>query len=797
MPRIEQKLNVNNFIGGLSTDTHELNTPINVSVDEDNCALNRRGYRERRFGMDFEDGWELHDTGADADAIDTMYIKTYDWESVGNEANRNFLVIQFGNDLKFYDKASDPLSDGEMPFDLDLLDHLAPAHSDASEDGIQVASGKGSLFVTGRKIAPFYIEYDSAANTISTTAIVFRIRDLDRADPDLGVEAQPTTLTAEQLYDYFNQGWYARAKAYDTESSTRGTPAYNTQVLSFYRNTRAKYPPLTKPWWIGKRIGDGEVDVFDPSGAYDPVYAGNTLAPLGHYILDPFAKDRSTASVLSGPDPSGIGTTAGIQIVSEDDRPEAMGFYAGRVIHGFKDTLYVSQLIKDDLSIAGYCYQEADPTSEEISDLIDADGIVIPIPGAGRILSLFAMENSAIIFATNGLWMLGGIGPGEGFKTTAFSVSKISSIDIISPRTLIDVDGNPCWWGQNGIYVLAPRERGDLGIINLLEKKVQNFFDSIPSTAKETASGAYDKVRKMIVWIYDDPADGAVTTPNQYACRDVLNYDTVLGAFYPYTISSLASNSPFVYDVFQVLPLATEIVEELVVDSSAVTVTDSGGASVVILTSQSVEGLASAEGTAGVKYLVFGLPWTVIATPDMCANDYDVYGTAVDTSVNTPEEMLCPFSRANVATWSSNSDPPGGTGVISSPASWTFQSYHFRDFDFVVPAAAIIEGVEVTVKYGVMNEEMDDHIVQLCYGTAMATLGDDNASHTGGLALQNTIKTYGGPADTWGLTLTGTIVATTDFGVKFAIGRHAEINPSASRSANVDWVAIKVYYRAV
>ncbi len=519
-------------------------------------------------------------------------MKTYEWNAVINNGDLNFLVVQIGNTLSFFDKSQSPLNAGVLPFTVNLNSHAVAGVTDTSAAGIQVAAGKGALFVVGELIEPFYIEYDINGNTITETAITFQIRDMDRVDPTLGLEEQPTSLSVEQRYDYYNQGWYATAKVYDTKTETDG--GYDNQVLDFYFSTRGKYPPLTKPWWVGKRIGDKGPFVFDPSGVYDEIAGGNTEASLGHYIINPFNKDRDTASSLTG-----------IETISTDDRPKATSWYAGRLFYGFRNKIFYCQLLENDLTVSGKCYQRADPTAEEISDLVATDGGVVQIPESGDIFALVPVGNSLIIFSVKGVWSLGGTSVGDGFSAKGFAINKVTSLGAVGPRTIIDVEGNPTWWGTQGIYKLDSGDTNltsltqSFSVTNLCTQKTQKFYDDIPSLSKKYASAAYDKIAKKIVWMFEgtDPT----ATSNLYRCDRNLNYDMVYEAFNPYTISNLVSSSPYITDVFSLETSGAQRTTQNVIDAAGNNIVDSVSNQVVAVTGSVL--VSPNLGSVGVKFL--------------------------------------------------------------------------------------------------------------------------------------------------------------------------------------------------
>lgn len=562
MARTENKVVVNNFVGGLVSDCTELNNPPNTTIDEDNCDLDRRGSRKRRLGIDFEDGFEPSQESWDQDTWPDLYLKTFVWRSVAEDGTLNFLVAQAGNTLMFYDMNSDTISSNELPFSVNLDDFRTAGYYSTEQFGVQVAAGKGALFVVGEAIEPFYIQYDPSTNTITTTQLDIKIRDLKRQDYTLGLTEEPVTISNMQRYDLYNQGWSAPTNV------PLGADGYQftTNVLDHFRAAQGFYPSLSKSWWVGKIINiKYGVNMFD-GGSWKTAYVGNTLAPLGSYILEAFNQDRSAASGI-----------AGIPLVIESSRPTAVAFAAGRVFFGFKNKIYFSQVILDDYTVAGNCYQVADPTAEKINDLVATDGGVVQIIDGGTIFAFITFENSIFTFCSNGVWALGGSSIGSGFAATDFSVYKVTETAALSPRSVISVLGTPYWWAKDGIYTIVgdPAKQG-YSAQNILLEKLQLYYNAIPPLSKLYATGTYDHLKKTITWIYNsqgDPIGG-----NNFVCDKVLNYDTLLHAFYPYTLSSVTNgNSPVVVDVFSALDVIATSTSDTVIDENGYTVIDELG----------------------------------------------------------------------------------------------------------------------------------------------------------------------------------------------------------------------------
>lgn len=546
MARVEQKYEVNQFNGGINTDATELTPVQNTSTDEDNFDILKEGTRRRRLGFDLESA-SVTSLGVDTTLA---FIGSHRWYNVAKQPGVNFQVVQVGSTLYFYDASSSTFVSGVKGFTVDLDSYKAPKATRTDINGISVASGKGVLFVVGESIVPFYIEYDPDTDTISTTEVSIQIRDLTQLDTT-DVETEGTTLTSSRKYDLLNQGWYktdviigssSQTIYIKTKSSNPDTsiPGYTGSILDGYFETFGTYPPKTKPWWVGRGFVTVDVHIKVPGifndkkytkeveafskEAYDLYFGGNTIAPLGHYIVDPFYKDRSASSGISG-----------ISAEVEDSRPNAVAFYGGRVFYGLNNTIYFSQVILDDLTASGRCYQDADPTAEDTIGLIASDGGVITIPDMGQIIRMFVVEGALLIFADNGVWTL--YSPdGVGFSAINFAVDFVTPLSTVGYHSIVDVEGYPVYWGNNGIYTIVPiPQRVAYEVKDLSDKKIKNYLaDNTTFLAKKYAKGVYDKANKRVIWLWKSSVDADV---NRFEFDRALNYSTVFDAFFPYSMT--------------------------------------------------------------------------------------------------------------------------------------------------------------------------------------------------------------------------------------------------------------------
>lgn len=320
---------------------------------------------------------------------------------------------------------------------------------------------------------------------------------------------------------------------YAGQGGGQGGSALNP--ISVFYNKLRRYPGNNKQWWVAKAPADDDEKKvkegdFQPE-VLDKVFSGNNRAPRGHFVLNAFRKNRSAASGI-----------AGLPLEDTSTRAQGVCFFSGRAWWAASSDIYYSQIINHRAK-AGLCFQEADPTSEDISDLIASDGGHIPLPEASNIQRLIPLANGVVVLATNGVWFIGG---GNGsFSATSIQINKVSSIGTKSPQAAILVDDTIFWWSEVGIHGLA-QEAGQFGPVpgkfgntNIAEQTIQTLYNNIPENAKMEAKAIYDPKTNVIQWMYSDPY-----VP--YRFNKILNFDLTLQAFYPWEVTDAPSGPAIV-----------------------------------------------------------------------------------------------------------------------------------------------------------------------------------------------------------------------------------------------------------
>lgn len=515
MPRSVNTEVLNSFGGGFVTEATALNFPQNGCTEVDNCIFDINGGIYRRPGLAFETGYTTAtDTRTD------KAINSFLWQNPAGQANKNLLVVQVGGVLHFYDTHNSAVSTGKLSSTIDFTSFATSTTALVLANDCQFTFGQGKLVVVHPYCKSFYVTFDPTGNTVAATGIDIKIRDTIGVTDETGTvyDTRPVILTSLHQYNIYNQGWKPTStKNYVTawrSTVTRtdvvyigndafGNPRFWPTTVTVATG-RSDYPSNADVWWVMKNASN----VFDINLADDGT-RGNTPAPKGYFILDAFNQDRSTASGISG-----ITT-----VTSDVYRPSTCAFFSGRVFYSgvntsnFSNKVYFSQ-VATDADKFGKCYQLNDPTNENLFDLLATDGGVIEIADCGQIIKLFAIQNTLLVFATNGVWVITG-NQNLGFTASDFSVRKASSIPALSGSSFVDIDGLPCWWNNDGIYQLSGLNAAGMAQIdNIAFSSIRTFYNgSISNSAKKYAKGAYDPMRKDVFWFYRSTA-GTTTQEN-------------------------------------------------------------------------------------------------------------------------------------------------------------------------------------------------------------------------------------------------------------------------------------------
>lgn len=209
-----------------------------------------------------------------------------------------------------------------------------------------------------------------------------------------------------------------------------------------------------------------------------------------------------------------------------------VAYMSGKFFYLVGDTVLFSQTAKEDDSGYDQCYQDADPTSEEISDIVPTDGGYEKFQTMGDGLALKTFNRGVLVFGRDVVWGL--ISPLNGrFTATEYDTVELSRAGLVGPQSVVSVANFVYYWSPLGIFRIGVNQQTGSTMVaeNITQMTIQSFYNNIPDYAKEQCRAAFDYANNRIYWFY--PLDGADLS-NLNGC---LIYDLNYNAFYPQQIS--------------------------------------------------------------------------------------------------------------------------------------------------------------------------------------------------------------------------------------------------------------------
>ncbi len=620
---------------GFVTEFTPVGFPQEAAIDIENCIIDTDGSVRRRPGIDLEHSFALNDVNGAVLAkgtIASVAFSTHLWEFVANSGTLNIVVQQIGTVLQFY--AQIGAVSGNFLGEVDVLAHAVTPEK-AELFPFETASGLGALFVVSEHIEPLKITYDGS--TFTVTEIIIQQRDFDGLDDGLRIDERPTVLTRNHLYNLRNQGW-----TQDNLNSFAGTASNVCQASGGTGLSAAlgkDWPSNSDIMTVGIVVNSTGDLVFDPTYIRNG-HLGNTPAPKGHFILDSFFKNYDAVSDCAG---------TGSEITL--NRPQAIAFHQGRIFYSSpvvqnrgNGIFYSQNLLSDDS--AAKCFQEADPTAEEINDLIATDGGFLPIPGVGQVFHMQELGNGVIILASNGVWYLTGAEIGSAVTATSIRLDKVHSSGALSASSVTQAEGQLYYFGIEGIMQIALDEAGSAVATNITQNSIQQFYINISASAREKAVAVYIPEQRKLHWAYRDTAKDATQTARNFNKFLVLDLD--VKGFYKYTVAEdFDNNFPEIVGLSLVKPIAAgTITTETVTESDLVPVTLSDGS---ILT-QEVEADGAQVSTLKLATVAYsntdsGYKFTFSTITDRAFVDWRDYSS---DGLGLPMESFVEFAEFNM-----------------------------------------------------------------------------------------------------------------------------------------------------
>jgi len=554
MANIVKELQINSFVKGLITEANPLTFPENASLDEENFVLELNGSRSRRLGLDYESGYAFTNTTFTDANMASANISFHYWPNPGGSTTVSLGVVRIKNKYYFINLLATSPSNAILDTYFALGD-TGPITS---------AVINGFLIISPSTVASASIifSWNKTTNLIaSTEQIYIKIRDFYGIYESTNVTDRPAALTMDHHYNLLNQGWND-----DRMQSTCGVAVSPMQCVKNTVNPVTPggvaiptgYPSNADVMSLG-RIGAtgaaGMYNKFDPLALFANS-TDNNQSPKGHFVLSYNARgsDRTTYSGVVG-----LPTDLENSFITIVAAYASRAFYSGCLSNisggdnnspNYSGYIFFSQIAtsKDKLS---KCYQENDPTSPDISDILDTDGGTIHIPEATKIVGLVPYGTSLIVFAENGVWEI--TGENGVFRATSYQVNKITNIGVVSPTSIVEGAGQLLYWANSGIYAVIPDQTtGRLSVQSITLNTIQTTYNNLSTTCKQYAKGFFDERNNIVRWLYNDTS--AYSTTNYISkYNKQLNLNLSLKAFNIYNLGDTsATTSPYVADFIKI-----------------------------------------------------------------------------------------------------------------------------------------------------------------------------------------------------------------------------------------------------
>ncbi len=439
---------------------------------------------------------------------------SYLWENAGENPERNIFVYQYGNKLYFYNgNIADSISSPYFGGAVSLTATVNSKFSFASIQGnLVVAVGDQNLRV---------IEYKS--NTYTLSQVRLKVRDFWGVDDGFATDERTSTLTDLHAYNLYNQGWVP--EFFCSSDPDNPTTMNNGTVEDPVERTKLSlgvYPSNADILFTALTMLTNGRKAYYPH-ALKNIVSGNTPAASGHYIIDLFDRSQGRKDTydedLAAGWPARRNYKTSIPTDQSTGGIKAIAAYAGRIFYACSageiggdsrsphiGTFVLFSKLADSLEDLGKCYQEADPTSEDISDLIDIDGGYIQLPDAVNIKALIPFKSELLVFADNGVWSIAG--GDRGFTATEYQSRFLTNNGALSSDSIIVTPDAVLYWSKNGIFALAVGQTG-IEFKSLTEYTIQRFYNSIPYTCKKYAVGIYDDASYRCRWLYQKEFNSA------------------------------------------------------------------------------------------------------------------------------------------------------------------------------------------------------------------------------------------------------------------------------------------------
>lgn len=522
MPK--QLIELNNFIGGLHTESTPLAYPENTAKELTNFTINRDGSISIREGLSFVRNNAAELTNVTVGAADVV-----------RSTDGSKLCIRSPLTGWLYVTAADSTAGATMTKITGDVVVSAP---------VAVLGG----FAWCYNDSVYYYDISSG----STDTVRLRTRDVWGVDDGLGITERPSTLTELHEYNLYNQGWQHKFLIPGPTTSSIAS----TKVFTAWGNSSDNGG--AGPFYFASN-SDLYSLCLNILNEFEAVNArrynqNNTEAGKGRFIIDMFDRGASRKTeALAYTENSRTFTTLPTDQSIVQAYNTKMAIFSGRAFYWFDGAsngpddrsprintyIWYSNLITnpDDL---GKCYQKNDPTDTEQSDLLPTDGGFLEIPDLDRVVSMVPLVTGLLIVTESKVYYI--TGPDGVFRADDYSIElvgripmgQLSSTRTYRPHTVTSIGSAAAIACSGGLYFAAPNQYGKMQLENKSNSRIRRFWDTFfgPTTSLHFVP------TKQLLYI-----SGLGTGGNRE-----LVYDLELDSFYSYEYPNVTLLGYMPYD---------------------------------------------------------------------------------------------------------------------------------------------------------------------------------------------------------------------------------------------------------
>lgn len=610
---------------GLITEANKGDFPQDAAIDLANVEILIDGTVMRRKGLQREEGGGPDSALGDLDfaARNNGTYTSFFWKDVGIDRSEDYVVLQYGNML-YIKEDTVPLSSATVKLEIDLS-FLAIGGFDPATIKCQFAADNALLLITNKHANPIVVYLDklnTTSNALLWFPISLRMRVTDNLAPPPTTRSTVGPLTARQEFDLRNSGWLFSTEVMQDREGT-GVVTKDPVIDSLEKAFAGQRYPTPAVLYGACRSDTAA----DPSavGAFDgwkpaKISFGSTIPPFGKFIVPVHGFGIGAVMNLVADEENGERITASNEILTVKTRPTSCALHNGHAFYGGKtydgqNAVMISRLINSDITaLSGQnaieqCYQAADPSSEEINDLVATDGLVLRPAGIGEIIRMTEFGRGVVVFSDNKVGYITGNAQNSGFTATNFKLVPVDDEPLTSPQSVVIAEGILFYFTAKGIMVGQRDEFGSIQVQSITDETIKSVYDGFPLNGLMRAQGVYIESERRIYWTIPDVGntDGSFSGD----AVTVLVYSFDINGFWHYTISSdTGGEHPRLLFPLQARTKEIDTVQQTVaLVNPNVGVTTVGGELLtseveVVVESQPTISFATVRGAVGDPYLV-------------------------------------------------------------------------------------------------------------------------------------------------------------------------------------------------